>query len=89
MVLNIKPVVSPGMASCCTVLSFFGVIILSVFGYFFAHRAYALTSSEEDPKDPDFVAKLCYTSAVVYAVFMVFCGLQLGVHSRYPRGVQL
>ncbi|KLT45821.1 hypothetical protein CC85DRAFT_226784, partial [Cutaneotrichosporon oleaginosum] len=66
-------------AGCCTVLSFFGVIILSVFGYFFAHRAEGLTGSKEDPEDPDFVAKICYTSAIVYAVFVVFCGLQVSV----------
>lgn len=51
----------------------------SVFGYFYSHRAEGLTGSEEDPKDPDYVAKICYTSAIVYAAFVVFCGLQVGV----------
>lgn len=49
------------------------------FGYFYGHRAEGLIGSTKDPKDPDFVAKICYTSAIVYAAFVVFCGLQVGV----------
>lgn len=58
-----------------------------MFGYFFAHRAEGLTGSEEDPDDPDFVAKICYTSAIVYAVFVVFCGLQVGTAESASQDV--
>ncbi|KAL1412537.1 hypothetical protein Q8F55_000283 [Vanrija albida] len=89
MVLSIRPLVSAPLAGCCTVLSVFGFIILFAFGSFYARHAAALTESKNDPDNPDFVAKVCYTAAFVYAAFVVFCGLQLTVHQRYPRGVQL
>ncbi|KAL7425203.1 hypothetical protein Q5752_000891 [Cryptotrichosporon argae] len=89
MVLNIRPLVSAPLAGCCTVLSVFGVIILVAFGSFYSRRVEALTGSTKDTDYPDAVAKTCYAAAVVYAGFVAFCGLQLAVHNRYPRGVQL
>ncbi|RXK37988.1 hypothetical protein M231_04774 [Tremella mesenterica] len=76
--LNIRPVVSAPLAGCCTIFSVFGVIILLAFGSFYSHHAEALTASTEDPRDPDSVARTCYAAAVIYAVFVGFCGLQVG-----------
>ncbi|RSH81000.1 uncharacterized protein EHS24_008432 [Apiotrichum porosum] len=89
MPLAIRPVVSAPLAACCTVLSIFGVIILATFGALYARRAEALVGSIHDTNDPDYTSKICYTAAFVYACFIGFCGLQLTVHQRYPRGVQL
>ncbi|ORY34650.1 hypothetical protein BCR39DRAFT_513830 [Naematelia encephala] len=89
MVLNIRPVVSAPLAACCTVLSIFGVVILLAFGSFYSRHVETLTGANTDAKDPDAVARTCYAAAIVYAAFMVFCGLQMMVHNRYPRGVQL
>jgi len=89
MAINIKPVVSVPLAACCTVLSVFGVVILLAFGSFYSRHVEALTGSTKDARDPDAVARTCYAAAVVYAIFIAFCGLQLMVHQRYPRGVQL
>lgn len=36
--------------------------------------------SVNDPADPDYVAKICYTAAFVYACFIGFCGCQVGVY---------
>lgn len=87
--LNIRPVVSAPLAGCCTIFSIFGIAILVAFGAFFSHHAFALTGSKNSPEDPDKVAKMCYGAAVVYAIFVAFCGLQMVVHNRYPRGVQI
>jgi len=75
----------PPSAGCCTVLSIFGILILSVFGYGFTHNWEALMGSEEDPKDGAAVGTTCYIAALIYAAFVAFCGCQLGVHRRYSR----
>ncbi|KAG7558234.1 hypothetical protein FFLO_02887 [Filobasidium floriforme] len=84
MALAMRPVVSAPLAGCCTVLSVFGV-----FGLAFSGRTEAMTGSTNDPDDPTAVAHVCYMAAAVYAAFLVFCGCQMMVHRRYPRGVQL
>ncbi|CED85572.1 hypothetical protein [Phaffia rhodozyma] len=90
--INIRPVVSAPLAGCCSVLSVFGVIILCAvlpFGWFFDHNVEALMGSTKDPLDGHAVAVTCYTAAIIYVAFIVFCGCQMGIHNRYPRGVQL
>ncbi|GHJ89454.1 hypothetical protein NliqN6_5856 [Naganishia liquefaciens] len=82
-------VVSAPLAGCCTVLSLFGVVILTGFGLAFSYRTEAMTGSTHDPPNPSAVARVCYASAFVYLGFVVFCGCQLVTHQRYPRGVQL
>ncbi|KAI9638804.1 uncharacterized protein MKK02DRAFT_41831 [Dioszegia hungarica] len=89
MAIAIRPVVSPALAGCCTIFSVFGVVILVAFGLFYGAHVEALTGSEEDPTDPDAVSRACYVAAAIYAGFIGFCGLQMVVHQRYPRGVQL
>ncbi len=41
--------------------------------------------STADPSDGGAVATMCYTAALVYVAFIVFCSCQLGVHRRYSR----
>ncbi|KAK1923669.1 hypothetical protein DB88DRAFT_492035 [Papiliotrema laurentii] len=89
MPLNIRPVVSAPLAGCCTIFSVFGVVILLAFGSFYARHVEALTGSVNDATDADKVSKVCYAAAIIYAGFIAFCGLQMMVHNRYPRGVQL
>ncbi|CAO1618938.1 unnamed protein product [Parajaminaea phylloscopi] len=83
--MSLRPMVSPGLAGCCTVLSTFGVLILSVIGYGFAHDWEAFMGSTKDPKDGAAVATTCYVAALIYAGFILFCGCQLGTHRRYSR----
>jgi ribonuclease kappa len=59
---------------------------LSAFGALFARHAETLVGSEDDPKDPGAVAKLCYLAGFVYVGFLVFCGMQVCVQLIQPRG---
>jgi hypothetical protein len=95
----------------------------AAFGAFYARHVEALAGSINDAADPDKVARACYGAAVLYAIFVGFCGLQVSraegqasftriaartalpfsglaagedlaymqmvVHQRFPRGVQL
>ncbi|KIO17675.1 hypothetical protein M407DRAFT_246676 [Tulasnella calospora MUT 4182] len=81
-----RPIVSLANAGIYTVISIFGAIILSVFGYGFAHNWEALMGSTNDPEDGKAVAKVCYLAAVSYVFLGAFCACQLGVHTRKPRG---
>ncbi|KAF8311832.1 hypothetical protein DL93DRAFT_2082758 [Clavulina sp. PMI_390] len=78
--------VEPVPAGMCTGISLFGVVILSFLGWGFDHNVQALMGSVESPHDGHAVAKLCYSAAIVYAIFVGFCGCQLSIHSRRPRG---
>ncbi|ORX37638.1 hypothetical protein BD324DRAFT_622693 [Kockovaella imperatae] len=89
MPLSIRPMVSAPLASCCTIFSIFGVVLLCVLGALYSRHVEALTGSTKDASDPDKVARACYGAAIIYAAFTVFCGMQMMVHQRYPRGVQL
>lgn len=46
-----KPVVSTGKAWCCTVLSAFGVVILSVIAHMFNTNHESFVGSINDPED--------------------------------------
>ncbi|KAN0062406.1 hypothetical protein ACQY0O_005289 [Thecaphora frezii] len=83
--MALRPVVSTPLASCCTVVSLFGVVILGIFGYGFAHDWPALMGSTHDPADGQAVATTCYVAALVYAAFVGFCSCQVGVNRRYAR----
>ncbi|KAG8967588.1 hypothetical protein FRC03_009713 [Tulasnella sp. 419] len=84
--MAIKPFFSAFNASFCTVVSFFGAIILAVFGYGFSHNWEAVMGSTNDPEDGAAVARTCYLAAVAYIALGVFCGCQVGMHVRKPRG---
>ncbi|KAF8603522.1 hypothetical protein BDV93DRAFT_523292 [Ceratobasidium sp. AG-I] len=80
------PVVSAMSASACTVISVFGVVILTVMGYGFSNNWPALMGSVHDPKNGAAVGSTCYAAAVIYAAMIAFCGCQLGLHKRKSRG---
>ncbi|PWN30504.1 hypothetical protein BDZ90DRAFT_229521 [Jaminaea rosea] len=83
--MSLRPMVGPGLAGCCTILSIFGVLSLFVIGYGFANHWEAFMGSTEDPEDGMAVATTCYVAALIYAAFILFCGCQLGAHKRYSR----
>lgn len=58
-------------------LTTFELIPNIAFGYFYSIHSEALTGSTEDAKDADKVAKACYAAAIIYAIFVGFCGLQV------------
>ena len=89
-----KPVVGTGLgtytvthskASCCTLLSAAGVIVLSVFGWGFSHNWETFMGSTDDPADGSAVGMTCYGAAFVYLLFILFCTCQMGVNRRYQR----
>ncbi|GAA5886664.1 hypothetical protein JCM5296_005364 [Sporobolomyces johnsonii] len=81
-----RPLVSTGLAGCCTVLSVFGLVFLLVIGACFDAEVEVLTGSTKSPPDSHAVAKNCYLAAAVYAAFVLFCTCQVGVNRRYARG---
>ncbi|KAI5854620.1 hypothetical protein BZA05DRAFT_370638 [Tricharina praecox] len=82
-----KPMFSAGTAWCCTIISVFAILILSVIGLLFRNRHESMMGSINDPTDGKAVAATIFASVVVYAVFLVFCAGQAWLHSR--RGVRL
>ncbi|CUM48496.1 uncharacterized protein AC631_02313 [Debaryomyces fabryi] len=80
-----KAVVSTGKAYFCTVLSAFGVIILSVIGYLFKVGHESMMGSIDDPEDGAAVAGTVFGAVFVYLAFLVFCGLQIVIIRRQDR----
>ncbi|ODQ62153.1 hypothetical protein WICANDRAFT_60219 [Wickerhamomyces anomalus NRRL Y-366-8] len=80
-----KAVVSPGKAWFCTVLSAFGVVILSFIGYLFSINHESMMGSVNDPEDGKAVAHTVFIAALVYLGFFVFCGSQILVYKRQSR----
>ncbi|SCU91123.1 LAMI_0E04808g1_1 [Lachancea mirantina] len=79
-----KPVVSAGKAWFCTILSAFGVVILSVIGYLFNINHESFVGSISDPKDGPAVAHTIFLAVLVYLVFFVFCGSQIWMGNKKP-----
>ncbi|CAR65226.1 uncharacterized protein KLLA0_B10769g [Kluyveromyces lactis] len=79
-----RPVVSPGKAWFCTVLSAFGVVILSVIGHLFKTNHESFVGSINDPENGPAVAHTIFLAVGVYAVFFVFCGSQVYLSQRKP-----
>ncbi|CCH63019.1 hypothetical protein TBLA_0J00190 [Henningerozyma blattae CBS 6284] len=79
-----KPVVSTGNAWFCTVLSAFGVVILSVIGHLFSISHESMVGSINDPEDGPAVAHTVYLAALVYLMFFIFCGFQVYLTRRKP-----
>lgn len=80
-----KPVVSSGHAWTCTVVSAFAIVILSVVASLYRSGHEEFGGSINDPADGKAVAGTIFTAVIVYAVFLVFCGLQGLLHVRESR----
>lgn len=80
-----KPVVSTGKAYCCTILSAFGIVILSVIGWLFKTGHESMMGSINDPEDGNAVAKTVFGAVFVYIGFFVFCGSQALLIQRQNR----
>ncbi|CCE64818.1 hypothetical protein TPHA_0I03170 [Tetrapisispora phaffii CBS 4417] len=79
-----QPIVSGGSAWFCTVLSAFGVVILSVIAHLFKTNHESFVGSINDPEDGPAVAHTVYLAALVYLGFFVFCGFQIYLIKRKP-----
>lgn len=83
--LIMKPVVSSGKAYFCTILSAFGIVILSVIGYLFKTNHESMMGSVNDPEDGAAVAKTVFGAVFVYLAFFVFCGAQVFLIQKQDR----
>ncbi|KAG0340623.1 hypothetical protein BG000_011582 [Podila horticola] len=80
-----KPMFSQGHATCCTILSVFGVIFLGTMSYLFSIPAISLTHTVDDPEDPADIARACMTATFFYAFMILFCGCQSWLNKREER----
>ncbi|KFH47224.1 putative protein-B-like protein [Hapsidospora chrysogenum ATCC 11550] len=80
-----KPIIGAANAWTCTVLSIFGIIILSVIGGLYRSGHEEFGGSTSDPDDGKAVAGTVFTAVIIYAVFLVFCGCQGLLHVRENR----
>ncbi|KAG0251886.1 hypothetical protein BG011_007335 [Mortierella polycephala] len=80
-----KPMFSAGHATCCTILSVFGVIFLGTMSFLFSLPAESLTHTVNDPEDPAGVAQACLTATFFYAFMIFFCGCQSWLNKREAR----
>lgn len=62
-----------GSADCFLIACSFKVTL----GFAFDARVEVLTEFTSDPNDPSATAQACFTAAIVYACFLVFCGCQV------------
>ncbi|KAK3337106.1 hypothetical protein B0T19DRAFT_60666 [Cercophora scortea] len=80
-----KPVVGSMQAWSCFVISVFAIIILSVLGILFKGNHPELVGGIEDPDDGPATAGAVFIAVIIYAGFLVFCGLQGLLHLRENR----
>ena len=73
-----------GKAWFCTILSAFGVVILSVIAHLFNTSHESFVGSINDPEDGPAVAHTVYLAALVYLGFFVFCGFQAYLIKKQP-----
>ena len=59
--------------------------VLSLFRYFQQAEHHSMVGSSEDPPDGKAVAVSVFSAVVVYAVFLVFCGMQAYLHVRQSK----
>ncbi|ODQ74356.1 hypothetical protein LIPSTDRAFT_51333, partial [Lipomyces starkeyi NRRL Y-11557] len=72
-----------GYAWCCTVLSVFGIVILCAIAGFFLSGSEAFLGSTMDPPAGQPVAANLFGGAIIYAVFLAFCGCQIVMHRTH------
>lgn len=58
---------------------------MTVFGWGFSHNWEAFMGSTGDPENGKAVGTTCYLAALVYLMFLVFCGMQVNANRRYQR----
>ncbi|KAK4447662.1 hypothetical protein QBC34DRAFT_126917 [Podospora aff. communis PSN243] len=80
-----KPLVSAVQAWSCVVISMFAIVILSTLGLLFKANHPELVGGDEDPEDGATVAATVFIAVIIYAGFLVFCGLQGLLHIRESR----
>ncbi|EON97970.1 hypothetical protein UCRPA7_6582 [Phaeoacremonium minimum UCRPA7] len=80
-----KPVVGAVQAWSCVVISVFAIIILSILGLLFKNNHHEVVGGVEDPENGPAVAGTVFVAVLVYAGFLVFCGLQGILHMRESR----
>ncbi|KAI1841692.1 hypothetical protein JX265_006241 [Neoarthrinium moseri] len=82
-----KPVVGSMQAWSCVVISAFAILILSVIGALFRSGHHEMTGDVEDPAldARGEIAGTIFIAVIVYAGFLVFCGLQGMLHLRESR----
>lgn len=80
-----KPVVSAMQAWSCTVISVFAILILGTLGLLFNAEHPEMVGGDEDPKDGHEVAATIFIAVMIYAGFLVFCGIQGVLHMRESR----
>lgn len=82
---KMKPVVSAFNAWTCTVISLFGVVILSIIGSLFARNHHMVMGLDEDAEDHKSVATAVFITVAIYAGFAAFCGSQAWLNQRQSR----
>ncbi|CAK7231868.1 hypothetical protein SCUCBS95973_008068 [Sporothrix curviconia] len=80
-----KPLVGAMQAWSCVVISVFAIIILSIMGLLFKSNHHEMVGGVEDPDNGPEVAATIFIAVLVYAGFLVFCGLQGLLHLRENR----
>ncbi|KAM7208004.1 hypothetical protein V8F20_001550 [Naviculisporaceae sp. PSN 640] len=80
-----KPVVGAMQAWSCTVISVFAIVILSTLGLLFRKNHPELVGGVEDPENGEEVAATVFIAVMIYAGFLVFCGIQGLLHVRESR----
>ncbi|KIH90358.1 hypothetical protein SPBR_00956 [Sporothrix brasiliensis 5110] len=80
-----KPLVGAIQAWSCVVISVFAILILSIMGLLFRANHHEMVGGVDDPENGPEVAATIFVAVLVYAGFLVFCGLQGLLHLRENR----
>ncbi|KAG0150052.1 hypothetical protein CROQUDRAFT_652720 [Cronartium quercuum f. sp. fusiforme G11] len=83
------PLVGIGLAGFCTSVSAIGVLFLFAIGIAFEKHAHVLMGSVDSPEHGTRVARVCFASAIFYAIMLAFCSCQLRANRRVVRGGSL
>lgn len=76
--------VGNGKALCCSVVSACGILFLVILGLLFQAESEILLEGKpgEVPKNGKVAAKGCFSAALIYLGFFVFCSFQSYLHAR-------
>ncbi|OAA62699.1 hypothetical protein SPI_04239 [Niveomyces insectorum RCEF 264] len=84
-VFIMKPFVGAMQAWSCVVISVFAIVILSILGLLFRGNHHEMVGGIDDPENGPEVAATIFVAVLIYAGFLVFCGLQGLLHLRENR----